>query len=938
MKTTNEGFLVNTLRRIPRHGVKALAAGALLIAAALPLAVASSASATTPPTLTGTWGTTPVALTTTPAHLTAAATAGTTTTLTVTANTYTAGDIIVDDSTSVTNVHVPVVLGVVQTTVTGTSVVLTAPSASSGASGDVIEEFAPLGGIGEGGAPSPGTAFDFSGTGFIANASNVTLASGDPDLAFSNVSETSPTWGSATVTTAASTTNGSETLTLTDGNGTSNTLAGAFTIDPDPTVTAVSPSSVYQGQSSPAITITGTNIVAGATAYFTSTVDGTPLGVAPPAGITCNAVNAGGTTCTLNAADFNAVNGYTNGQATAGNYTITLVNTDGGSGTSAAIFTVTPFGITDVSPSAIPENTSATPANSFLTITGAGFEYGATVTLTPAANTGITEVANTALVTSSTTITVEVTDVSATATGLVEVTVQNPAVINGGNDATFNLSGAIGVGIASTVAPVISGATTSATLTAGGVPATTTFTGTGFSQYSTVQYYAPGSTTASTHVTAVYVAGNTGTSLSATAQAQTMSTAGTFGASVTNTAAVSKTFPAALTVAGPVITSQTPLTVGAPVGTVVTLTGTGFINTDSSGTTGFVASPTGSLTGVMTYVNATTYDFIVTAKPDAADITAASVGTPSEQITQTVGGVITYSPVFKIIVSAAPAVTSVTYATAPINDVGVGATAQVVTFHGTGFATGVTIGSFVNGSNIADPDVTATVTGVNAGGTAITATIAIAAGDTNIAVGYTVTNTNGGTAAISAVQAPIVIGAGPTITSLTPATSPASTTTSFTIVGTNFETGAIVNASADGTCGTPSAATATTLTVACTFGAATSTAASLVVVNPDGGAAKSAAVIAALTPPAPPAPHATGEAGSAIVGRTVGIAVAGVGFYGQPKVTSTGASVKAVVSKDTGTLLTVQVTVGATTGAGEHTLTFTLANGKVFKVNYLIVK
>jgi hypothetical protein len=853
--------------------------------------------------------------------------------ITVSGGTYTAGDILVDNTI---NTHGPVVIGVVATTTSASPVALTAPNVSAIASGDSIQEYAPLPGIGEGGAGAAGVSFEFSGTGFIANASNVTLASGDPDLAFANVTEITPTWGTAAVLTPASTTNGSETLTLTDGNGTSNTLAGAFTIDPDPTVSAVSPSSLYQGQSVTGIVVTGTNIAAGAAAYFTSTVDGTPLSTASSAGTACTAVNAGGTTCTL--AAVTAINGYTAGQATVGTYTITLANPDGGTGTSAAIFSVTPFGITDVSPSAIPENMTGTPADSFLTITGAGFEYGATVTLTPATGTGITIVANTPLVTSSTTITLEVQDVSASTAGQVEVTVQNPSVINGGNNATFNLPGAIGVGIASLVAPVISGATTSATLTAGGVPATTTFTGTGFSQYSTVQYYAPGMTTPSSHVTAVYVAGNTGTSLSATAQAQTMSTAGTFGASVTNNGAVSKTFPAALTVAGPVITSQTPLTVGAPVGTVVTLTGTGFINTDSSGTVGFLASPAGTLTGVMTYVNATTYDFIVTASPDAADITAAAVATPSEQITQTVSGVVTNSPVFKIIVSAAPAVTSVTYATAPINDVGVGAKAQVVTFHGSGFGTGVTVGSFVNGSNIADPDVTATVTSVNPGGTAITATIAIAAGDTNIADGYTITNTNGGLAKISAVQAPIVIGVGPTITSVTPATSPASTTTSFTIVGTNFETGAVVNASADGTCGTPSAATATTLTVACTFGAATSTAASLVVVNPDGGSATSAAVIAALTPPVPPAPHATGEAGSAIVGRTVNIAVAGVGFYGQPKVTSTGASVKAVVSKDTGTLLTVQVTVGATTGAGEHTLTFTLADGKVFKVNYLIVK
>jgi hypothetical protein len=43
--TTREGFLMNTLRRIPRHMVKALAAGAVLIAAALPLAIATTASA-----------------------------------------------------------------------------------------------------------------------------------------------------------------------------------------------------------------------------------------------------------------------------------------------------------------------------------------------------------------------------------------------------------------------------------------------------------------------------------------------------------------------------------------------------------------------------------------------------------------------------------------------------------------------------------------------------------------------------------------------------------------------------------------------------------------------------------------------------------------------------------------------------------------------------
>ena len=51
--TTREGFLMNTLRRIPRHMVKALAAGAVLVAAALPMALAGVASAAGTDPVTG---------------------------------------------------------------------------------------------------------------------------------------------------------------------------------------------------------------------------------------------------------------------------------------------------------------------------------------------------------------------------------------------------------------------------------------------------------------------------------------------------------------------------------------------------------------------------------------------------------------------------------------------------------------------------------------------------------------------------------------------------------------------------------------------------------------------------------------------------------------------------------------------------------------------
>ena len=64
------------------------------------------------------------------------------------------------------------------------------------------------------------------------------------------------------------------------------------------------------------------------------------------------------------------------------------------------------------------------------------------------------------------------------------------------------------------------------------------------------------------------------------------------------------------------------------------------------------------------------------------------------------------------------------------------------------------------------------------------------------------------------------------------------------------------------------------------------------------------------------------------------LTISGTGFYGQPKITSTGAGVRATVSHDNGKLLTVRVTVPAKGAKGEHTFKITLANGKSCKVNY----
>jgi hypothetical protein len=90
------------------------------------------------------------------------------------------------------------------------------------------------------------------------------------------------------------------------------------------------------------------------------------------------------------------------------------------------------------------------------------------------------------------------------------------------------------------------------------------------------------------------------------------------------------------------------------------------------------------------------------------------------------------------------------------------------------------------------------------------------------------------------------------------------------------------------------------------------------------------------TPPAPVSFYAAWVHGTPLVGRTVTVMIGGSGFYGQPRITSTEVGTRAVVSHDSGKLLTVRVTVRAGSRKGEHTFTIRLANGKSCRVNYLV--
>jgi uncharacterized repeat protein (TIGR02543 family) len=92
----------------------------------------------------------------------------------------------------------------------------------------------------------------------------------------------------------------------------------------------------------------------------------------------------------------------------------------------------------------------------------------------------------------------------------------------------------------------------------------------------------------------------------------------------------------------------------------------------------------------------------------------------------------------------------------------------------------------------------------------------------------------------------------------------------------------------------------------------------------------------AAKPKPPVVLHASSVIGAIVPGHRVKVTIVGTGFSGRPKVTSSSHGTTVVLSKVTGTRLTVWVTVASTTKPGRATLTIRLANGKSCKIGYVI--
>ena len=261
----------------------------------------------------------------------------------------------------------------------------------------------------------PNATVTFSGTGITVNS----------------VTRTSATTLSVVVTISGVATVGTRDVTVTSPDGApAVTLPGAFTVNAAPAISTIAPTHLGQGASGQTLTVSGSNFVAGATAAFTK-----------PA--STGSVSIGSVTFD-NAGQLTLNNVAVSANATAGAWTLTVTNPDGGVATSTAFSVDVAPTVTTLSPSSRGQGASGQT----VTLNGTGLLSGATVTFSKTGSTGSVTVGSVAG--SGTSLTLNNLAVSADATpGAWDVTVNNN---NGGPAVTG--TGAFTVNAAATVSSI----------------------------------------------------------------------------------------------------------------------------------------------------------------------------------------------------------------------------------------------------------------------------------------------------------------------------------------------------------------------------------------------------------------------------------------------------------------------------------------------------
>jgi len=914
--TTREGFLMNTFRRIPRYAAKALAAGAVLVAAVLPLAVATEAGAAaipassyllltagnglstglgaagSPAIFAQGWTGTGTLILNAADAANLAGTGNATVTSTAVGVTFSAGaESTVTAKQVVTTITAgaAVPAGYYPATITDGTGTVTIPNAFYVDAAPTFTSIAPAS-IPGGNTNIPAVV---TGTGFTPTT---TVLFGVGNVG-GTITPSSTTYVSPTTLNVIVTTNSmptglyAGTVANTDGGTTTATTGLTVT---GPTITAISPASLAvpaTGSATTTVTFTGTGFETGAVVSITAGGTGVTVGTVTYTSSTSMSVAL--TVASGTGAEQSTL------KITNPDLSSAVLAAGLGIGTASAA----PATVTAVTPSL--SLTIGSVAN--LTITGTGFgpagnTHAAVAFLSTAGTVDGNVTCSAVTVTSDTSLTCTLAVGAGAISGPHAVEVLGYSGNTVESNALANALTILGPTITS-VSP--------ASIPAGFI-GTLTLTGTGFS---------------ATGLSATVVAGAHSES------GFTVSYVSSTQVTITNTASTITALdsPAIVTLAdnGSLANFAVPVVIPPTISSVAYAPHTTGVGQGATAQpivivgTGFLPAPTVTF-GATSGISATVVSVTPTAITATVKVsTTAATGANTFSVTNTNGGSTTGSLTVDAGVGVLSWSPTSTITTASVKN---GTTGTLV-LYSAGIVAGATVASSNGLVTLGTPVAVA-------GKISIPWTAAAIVGTVPVGISLTVSNLDGGssTFALSVAPGPTVVGAYYVPTS--------STNFEVTIVGTGFENGMTVKSS--NAIYTVSLAninatnTAATLLVTTTAAATSGTFSTITFTNPDGGTTSFAlnGGPAPVVTPVVVQLRASGVHGVARVGKTVTLTISGTGFYGQPRITSTGAGVRATVTHDNGKLLTVRVTVPAKGAKGEHTFRITLANGKSCKVNY----
>ena len=927
--TTREGFLMNTFRRIPRYMVKALAAGAVLVAATLPLAVATEAGAAAVPassylTLTQVggvpanadlgaagspaifaqgWTGTGTFVLSTADGLNLAGGGNAAVTSTAVGVTFTAGA----ESPASSGVAAQVVTtitagaavpaGYYPATITDAAGTVTIPNAFYVDAAPTFTSMAPAS-IPGGNSNIPAVV---TGTGFTPTSGSTPgttvvfgVGSVGGTITPSSTTYVSPTTLDVIVSTGTSPT-GLYAATVTNADGGKTTATTGLTVT-GPTITAISPASLAvpaTGSATTTVTITGTGFETGAVVSITA--GGT--------GVTVGTVTY--TSSTSMSVALTVASGTGAEQST-----LKITNPDLSSATLAAGLGIGTASAAAATVTAVTPSLSLTIGSvANLTITGTGFGPART-TAGPAAVTFLSTagIADTHVVCSAVTVT---SDTSLTCTLAVSTgAISGPHAVevlgNSGNTVESNvLANALTI-----LGPTIT------SVAPASVPAdfvgVLTLTGTGFSAGTLTATVLAGATDSETGVTAAYVSPtqvtvtNTGSTISALDSPAIVT--------LTDNGALANF--AVPVVIPPTITSvkYAGATTGVGQGATaqpITIVGTGFLPAPTvtfgatSGITATVVSVTP--TAIPATVKVSSTAAVGAGLPaNAFTVTNTNGGSTGSTLTVDAGvGTLYWNPAHTI-------------TTASVKN----GTSGTLVLYSTGIAAGATVASSSGLVTLGTP-----VVSVAAGTISIPWIAAAIVGTVPVGLSVTVSNVDGGSSAfaLTVSPGPTVVGSYYVPTSVT--------NFEVTVVGTGFETGMTVasnNAAYTVSLGNiNSTNTAATLLVTTTAAATSGTFATITFTNPDlgtvsfalnGGPAPVVTVVTVTSKP-----KITSVTGfPVLIGKWTTLTIHGANLAGLV-VSSNGASVKKLNGGTTLVKISVKPTAGKK--AGVYTLTARTAHG-----------